>query len=270
MQLFFRERGQGDRAIIIVHGLYGASDNWLSVAGKLEASFRVILVDQRNHGRSPHSEEHTYEAMANDLLELMQHLGLQRAILMGHSMGGKAVMRFALQYPQMVERLIVVDIAPKSYNSVSNYAQITADHQHIIQSLLQLDLSLFKDRHDISKALQPALPDKNLRSFLLKNLKRNHDGGYHWILNFEALKKNLEAIMNGFSSSQLKAVPTHAQPETIFIKGENSPYIQDEDSLEIHRFFPGAQIVTIPKAHHWVHAEQFDLFVKTVKYFLDI
>ncbi len=270
MQLFFRERGQGNRAIIIVHGLYGASDNWLSVAGELKSNFRVILVDQRNHGRSPHSEEHTYEAMANDLLELMQHLGLPRAIFMGHSMGGKTVMRFALQHPEMVEKLIVVDIAPKSYNSFSNYAQITADHQQIIQTLSDLDLAKYKDRHEIGEALKPAFPDKNLRSFLMKNLKRNHHGHYHWIINFETLKNNLEAIMDGFSDAHLKTGLTHSQPETIFIKGEKSPYIQDEDSLEIHRFFPGAQIVSIPNAHHWVHAEQHNLFVKTLKYFLEV
>ncbi len=268
MQLYFRERGKkGNPALIIVHGLYGASDNWLSVASEFENSFHVILVDQRNHGQSPHHSEHTYECMSSDLLEVMNHLKIKKATLMGHSMGGKTVMRFALEYPQKVEKLIVVDIAPKSYGSFSNYAQVTTDHLHIIDTLSGIDPAGYKNRREISAALKPAFPDKNLRAFLMKNIKRHKDGHYSWILNFEALKKNMEELMDGFSSLAKTTQPSNL--ETIFIRGEKSPYVQDEDSMEIHRFFPHSQIVTIPDAGHWVHAEQHDLFVKTVKYFLE-
>ncbi len=267
MNLFYREKGSGDRTIIIVHGLYGASDNWLSVANDLEVDFRIVLIDQRNHGRSPHSDEHTYETMANDLLELMKKLQIKRAVLIGHSMGGKTVMRFSLDHPEMVEKLIVVDIAPKSYGSFSNYAEVTADHNKIIDALSSTDLTQYKNRKEIDKALKPAFPSQTLRAFMMKNLKHHKDGHFSWKVNFKALKNNLEEIMNGFSN--LKKESETKAPEAIFIKGEKSPYIQEDDTMVINKFFPGSQIVTIPDAGHWVHAEKQDLFVKTVKYFLD-
>ncbi|MFO7999836.1 MAG: alpha/beta fold hydrolase [Marinilabilia sp.] len=267
MQLYYRERGSGEKTIIIVHGLYGASDNWLSVAKALENEFRVIMVDQRNHGQSPHSETHTYQAMADDLLTLMQKKNIEKAILMGHSMGGKTVMRFSLEHPEMVEKLIVVDIAPKSYGSFTNYAEVTADHKKIIDTLSAIDPSKYNDRNEIDKALKPAFPTKQLRAFMMKNLERKKNGQYHWKINFDALKKNMEEIMNGFSN--LEQQPEQKVPESVFIKGEKSPYIHEDDKMIISRFFPGAQIVAIPNAGHWIHAEQPSLFVKTVKYFLE-
>jgi len=266
MELFFREKGQGDKTIIILHGLYGSSDNWMSVAGELEDQYRVILVDQRNHGRSPHSDLHTYEAMAKDLHSLMEKPGIDKAILIGHSMGGKTIMRFSMMYPEMVEKLIVVDIAPKSYRSFSNYAEITVNHKKIIDESMAVDPSKFTSRHEIDQTLKEVFPDRRLRAFLMKNLKRKKEGGYAWQINFEALKNNLEEIMDGFSELNK---PDHKMPQTVFIKGEKSPYIQDDDTLVISKFFPGSQVVTIPDAGHWVHAEKQDIFVKTVKYFLD-
>jgi esterase len=267
MTLFYREKGEGNRTIIIVHGLYGASDNWLSVAGDLEEDFRVILIDQRNHGQSPHSNNHTYKTMTQDLLELMQQKKIEKAILIGHSMGGKTVMRFSLEHPEMVEKMIVVDIAPKPYEPSSNYAQITADHKKILDALSSLDLSQFESRSQIDSALKETFPTKKIRMFLMKNLKRNNEGHFSWQLNLYALKNNMEEIMDGFSD--LKEPTNDDSTETIFIKGEHSPYIQDEDNMVIQKFFPGSQIITIPKAGHWLHAEQHDLFVKTIRYFLE-
>jgi len=266
MELFFREKGQGNKTIIIVHGLYGSSDNWISVAGEFEDQYRVILIDQRNHGRSPHNDVHSYEAMAEDLHSLMEKLSIDKAILIGHSMGGKTIMRFSLKYPEMVEKMIVVDIAPKSYRSFSNYAEITANHKKIIDELMAVDLSKFKSRNEIDQALKDAFPAKRLRAFLMKNLKRRKDGRYSWQINFEALKNNMDEIMDGFSELNK---PDRKIPETIFIRGEKSPYIQDDDTLVINKFFPGSQVITIPDAGHWIHAEKQDIFVKTVKYFLD-
>ncbi|MGM0376039.1 MAG: alpha/beta fold hydrolase [Bacteroidota bacterium] len=267
MKLFYREKGTGNRPLIIIHGLYGASDNWMSVARSFEDDFRVIIVDQRNHGKSPHSEEQTYEAMVNDLLELMQSLNLEKAILLGHSMGGKTAMRFCLEHPEKVEKLIVADIAPKSYDSFSNYAEVTADHQKIIETLVSLDPAKYEDRNEIDKALKPSFPSKQLRAFMMKNLERTKDGHYEWKINLQALKNNIANIMNGFSD--LSPNPPQQLPQSIFIKGEKSPYINEDDHLVINKFFPGAQIVTIPDSGHWIHAEQPELFIKTVKYFLD-
>ncbi|WP_462317314.1 alpha/beta fold hydrolase [Marinilabilia sp.] len=266
MELFFREKGKGEKVIIIVHGLYGASDNWLSVARELENDFRIILVDQRNHGKSPHSKEHNYRAMADDLDQLMVKLKLEKAILIGHSMGGKTVMRFCLEHPKKVEKMIVVDIAPKSYDSFSNYAEVTANHKKIIEALAKVDPSKYNDRQEIDKALSSYFPNKRLRAFLMKNLKREKNGGYHWQLNLEALKNNMTEIMDGFSD--LKKEKSGKMPETVFVKGENSPYINEDDTIFINNFFPGSQIVSIPEAGHWIHAEKPELFIKTIKYFL--
>lgn len=268
MKLFYREKGEGHRVIIIVHGLYGASDNWLSVAKDLEDEFRVVLIDQRNHGRSPHKEEMTYENMTNDLFELMQQLKIEKAVLIGHSMGGKTVMRFSLEHPGMVEKLIVVDIAPKSYDSFSNYAEVTADHQKIIDTLSAIDPTKYSSRQEIDKALKPSFPSKRLRTFMMKNLKRQKNGHYQWQINWEALKNNMDEIMDGFSSRESNS--EKKMPEAIFIRGEQSPYIHDDDIMAINKFFPGSQVINIPKAGHWIHAEQHDLFVKTIKYFLNV
>jgi esterase len=243
------------------------SDNWLTVARELENNFKIILIDQRNHGRSPHSDDHSYKAMANDLFELMQKLDIEKAILMGHSMGGKTVMRFCIEHPEMVEKQIVVDIAPKPYRSFSNYAEVTADHNKITEALASINPSKFSNRKDIDEALKPAFPSKTLRAFMMKNLKRNKDGAYSWQINLKALKNNTNEIMDGFS--QLKKTSEPKMPETIFIKGESSPYIHEDDTMAINKFFPGSQIVTIPEAGHWLHAEKTELFVKTVKYFLE-
>lgn len=266
MELFFREKGKGEKTIIILHGLYGASDNWLSVSRELENDFRIILADQRNHGKSPHSEEHTYQAMADDLNRLMEKLDIQKAILIGHSMGGKTVMRFCLEHPEKVEKMIVVDIAPKSYASFANYAEVTANHKKIIEALASVDPSQFNDRHDIDKALSSSFSDKRLRAFLMKNVKRKKNGNYYWQLNLEALKNNMPEIMDGFSN--LSKNDSEKMPETVFIKGEKSPYIKEDDTIFINNFFPGSQIVTIPEAGHWMHAEKPELFIKTIRYFL--
>jgi len=167
----------------------------------------------------------------------------------------------------MIEKMIVVDIAPKSYGSFSNYAEVTADHGKIIEALSSVDPTQYENRQDIDKLLKETFPQKRLRGFLMKNLKRTKDGHYEWQLNLKALKDNLQDVMDGFSD--LTPPSGKKMPETIFIRGEKSPYIHEDDSLSINKFFPGSQIVNIPGAGHWVHAEQHDLFLKTVKYFLE-
>lgn len=266
MKLYCRETGQGEKTIVIVHGLYGASDNWLSVASKLEDHYRIILPDQRNHGQSGHNDVHTYEALADDLYETLQEKIKGKVILLGHSMGGKTVMRLAMEHPEIVSQLIVADIAPKNYGRFSNYGETTANHESILKALLGLHPEKMESRSEMDAALKKHFPSRTLRQFLLKNVKRQKGGQYHWQLNIDALMNNLPEIMDGFSHlDDQRAVQNMP---AVFIRGEKSPYIKDEDTLVINRFFPGSQLVTIPDAGHWLHAEQPELFLKTLLYYI--
>lgn len=266
MKLYCRETGQGQKTIVIVHGLYGASDNWLSIATKLEDNYRIILPDQRNHGQSGHSDIHTYEAMADDLYETLQERTSEKVILLGHSMGGKTAMRLTMKHPEIVSQLIVADIAPKDYGNFANYAETTANHEKILKAMQSLHPEKMESRSEIDTAFKKHFPSKTLRQFLLKNVKRQKGGPYHWQLNIEALMNNLPELMDGFS--HLHAGQAVQNIPAVFIRGEKSPYIKDEDSLVINRFFPGSQLVTIPDAGHWLHAEQPELFFKTLLYYI--
>ncbi len=266
MKLFHREYGSKGPVMVILHGLYGASDNWVSIARQLEADYRIFILDQRNHGQSPHSDIHDYENMAGDLLEFFNDKNIDKAHLIGHSMGGKTVMRFALQNPERINKLVVLDIAPKSYASFSNYAQITNNHQLIIDSMLNVDFQNISSRQDIDQQLSAHLPDTKLSQFLLKNIERKKDGSYQWRLNLPIIKSSLEQIMDGFS--ELDPETHQAKIPSIFIRGEKSGYVMDEDTLIMRKFFKDAEMVSIPNAGHWLHAEQPELLIKTLAYFL--
>jgi len=266
MKLYCRELGNGDKTIVIVHGLYGASDNWLSIASKLKDKYKIILPDQRNHGQSEHSSIHNYDTMADDLYQSILERTKEKVILLGHSMGGKTVMRMTMKHPEIVSQIIVADIAPKNYGSFANYAETTANHENILKAMLALHPEEMKSRSEIDAAMTKYIPSKTLRQFLLKNVKRKKEGKYKWQLNLKALQNNLPEIMDGFS--QLDDSSAVTDISSVFIRGENSPYIKDDDSLVINRFFPGSQIVTIPNAGHWLHSEQPELFLNTLLYYL--
>lgn len=267
MELFCREIGKGDETLVIIHGLYGSSDNWMTIASRLEDKFRVILPDLRNHGRSPHSEVHDFDSMAADLYETLQGRVSGKIILLGHSMGGKVAMRFAMLHPQMVSKLIVADVAPKSYLSPANTDSSSSGHAKILEALSSTNPGEFTSRKDLDLALKDKIRSTSTRQFLLKNIRRDKQGKYYWQLNITALQNNLLEIMDGFShfdkSDALSDLPT------VFIKGEKSSYILSEDSLVIARLFPGAQIATIPDAGHWIHSDQPELFLKTLLYYID-
>ncbi len=267
MELFYREFGDGDRNLIIIHGLYGASDNWVTIAKSLQDNFHIYLIDQRNHGQSPHSDDMDYQFMSNDLNEFMEHNGLDEAIIMGHSMGGKTAMHFALAYPQKVAKLFILDIAPKSYGSYSNYAEITNDHRTIIDALLRVNLKEHASRQSVDKELQVDIPNKMVRSFLLKNLGRDEDKNLFWKFNLKVLSEHLHDIMNGFSDINGKVSFPDDKP-VFLIRGENSPYVHEDDMQEVRTFFPSVQSANIPDAGHWLHAEQPEIFLKTVLYFM--
>jgi esterase len=266
MKLAFKKIGQG-YPLLILHGLYGSSDNWHSIGTELAKKFEVYLIDMRNHGRSPHSNEHNYLALQNDVLEFYTSNNIKKAIIIGHSMGGKTAMQFALLHPDLVEKLIIVDIAPKSYTSLLNFQSQALIHLNIMQAFLSVDISKMKSREDLEAEFANYVTDKQTRLFLLKNAVRTDDG-FKWKLNIEGLSNALPRILE---SIELKKTDfsNDINIPTLFIKGEKSDYIIDSDIQEIKRIFPKADLVTIFDAGHWVHAEQPELFLKTIGYFLD-
>jgi len=266
MKLFYRVIGKG-RPIVIAHGLYGSSDNWMSVAKELSENYEVILVDLRNHGQSPHSPSHSYSDLADDLFELFNKLGLSQASLIGHSMGGKAAMQFALNHPDKLKSLIVVDISPKSYADANGYAPQAKEHFGILSALRELPLSELTSRAEAEALLANKIPSIQIRQFLLKNLDRDENNKFSWKLNLNALWQKLPALMGGIKTPE-NYIPIQGFP-VLFIKGELSPYIDLEtDKPTINELFPAAQIISIPEAGHWVHAEQPRLFIQAIEGFL--
>jgi esterase len=270
MELFFRKYGEVGPPLIIVHGLYGSGDNWVSIARELSDRFEVFVVDQRNHGQSPHSEVHDYPAMREDLREFMDSQGIQKAVLIGHSMGGKTVMHFAEAWPERVQSLISIDIGPKSYRNLALASRSAANHPAMIDAMLSLDLSKMKTRKEIDAALGPSIGSGRVRGFLLKNIRRDRDGNFAWRINLRALADNIDQIFEGMDREAIAARGGITGFPVLFIAGENSDYIRVQDHPLLKDIFPTAEVVTIPGTGHWVHAEQPALLVKNIRYFLEV
>jgi pimeloyl-ACP methyl ester carboxylesterase len=266
MELFYRRFGEGP-PLIIVHGLYGASDNWLSIGKALAGDFEVFLVDQRNHGQSPHSDTHNYRAMRDDLLMFMDRHDLQKPVLVGHSMGGKTVMFLAEACPERVDSMIVIDIAPTTCHPDDHSSQART-HKEIVKAMLSVDFSRVKKREDVDEQLARIIHSRRIRSFLMKNVNRTRKGGYHWKLNAAVIGRELPSIFEGLDLSKYAPGNGITGFPVLFIRGENSDYITDDCIPDIKQVFPMAEIVTIPRAGHWLHVEQPDLLVKTIRYFL--
>lgn len=260
-KLFFRKYGQGP-PLIIIHGLYGSSDNWVSIGRKLAKDFEVYLIDQRNHGKSPHSNEHNYNLLKKDLKEFMDSHSIEKAIIIGHSMGGKTAMFFAADYPEKVSHLVIADISPRSYET-TNFKQLLA-HSAIIKAMYNLDFYGINSRYEIDDILAKSIPEKRVRQFLLKNIKRSKYNEYSWNLNIKTIKNELNNIMKGLDENH----PEITGFPVLFIKGEKSDYILDEDIKVIKKIFPYADIETFPNAGHWLHAEQPELFLEKTKNFI--
>ncbi len=252
MQLNYKEFGQGE-PIIILHGLFGTLDNWQTIAKQLAENFRVFIIDQRNHGKSPHSKAFSYDILSADLKAFMDEKYIYKAIIVGHSMGGKTAMRFALDNPDMVNKLVVVDIAPKAYKG---------GHEIILEAMFDLDLDTLTDRKEIDEQLKIKIPEDGVRLFLMKNLSREKGGNYRWKMNLPVLKDKYLEILGAIESDE-----TFDEP-TLFIRGANSHYINDDDVLDIHDMFPMMQLATIENAGHWVHAENPNAFVTKLMEFL--
>lgn len=265
MDLFYREMGSGE-PIVILHGLYGASDNWMSIGRELSVQNRVILVDQRNHGHSPHSITHTYSNMVFDLHQLFGKLSLKNAVLIGHSMGGKTASLFAYQYPEFLKGLVVADIVPFNLGSKPSIdKEQMLVHQKIISGLLNLDVKSANSRGDLDSALSVSVPNKMVRQFLLKNIKREDDGTFGWMLNVEALSQNLESLM---SPSLPYENNNQVSVRTQFIKGEKSPYMNAEGIARIGDYFSNFRVDVVSNAGHWLHAENPREFLSVLSEFL--
>lgn len=263
-KLNYKKFGEGE-SLIIMHGLYGASDNWVSVARELMNDFSVYIIDLRNHGASIHLPEHNYQVMTDDLVEFMNDNSIISSTIVGHSMGGKVAMFFTALHPERVKKIVVVDISPRSYNIDRRDSQVT-DHEEILGALASLDLQRIENRNQVDELLALEIPSLRIRQFLLKNLKRDKDKSFHWKINVDVLKQNLPSILIGLEDEQDNLL--QYTNKALFIKGEKSDYITKDDKVMIKEYFNNVQIVTINNASHWVHAEKTDEFVKIVKEFV--
>lgn len=254
MKLFFRQTGETGPAIVILHGVFGSSDNWLTISKTIAANgYRVFALDQRNHGQSPRGDDQDYHSMAADLHEFLVDHKLDNPILIGHSMGGKAVMQYAMLYPGTYQSVVVVDIAPKFY---------PVHHAELVRGLKSIDLAGIKSRTEADAVLSRFEPILTVRQFLLKNLYRNEAGQFAWRLNLPVIERELHGIGEELTNTHIVSEPT------LFIRGSESPYILDEDIPMIKRIFPNAQLITIQGTGHWVQAEKPSEFVEVLMNFL--
>jgi esterase len=236
-----------------MHGFLGSLDNWRAVSKRLSGSCKIYSIDLRNHGESPHSEVMSYPIMAEDLREFFTEHNIFEANLLGHSMGGKVAMQFAVEHPEQVDKLIVVDIAPKAYPS---------SQRSLLQALRGLDLPTFKSFGEIDTALAPSIRNPILRQFLLKNITRDPVMGFRWKIDLDALIENYDELTKSI------VIKGPYNKPICFIRGGHSKYIQDEDLPLIKQMFPQAKISTIPSAGHWVQAEAPEEFLQIVNDFL--
>jgi pimeloyl-ACP methyl ester carboxylesterase len=254
MQLYYNSYGSESlQPLIILHGLLGLSDNWHLIGKIFGEHYRTFVLDARNHGRSPHSDVFNYHAMSEDVVEFMQQRNISSASLLGHSMGGKTAALVSLLHPELIDKLIVVDIAPRSYQ---------AHHDQVFDAITSLDLTKFEYRKDIDEALSKKIQDVPLRQFLLKNLLRDDSGMFHWKMNLEVIEKNYAQI-----NEELPRDHQFDKP-TLIIRGENSEYIQEKDLPAINQLFPDAELATVKNAGHWVHVDAPEEFADTVLNFL--
>jgi esterase len=247
MKLFFRKSGQG-LPLIILHGLFGSSDNWYSLARVFSEKFTVFVVDQRNHGLSPHSDDFDYRFLTEDLKDFIMEHNIPQPIILGHSMGGKTAMNLAVKYPDMLRNLIVVDIVPKAY---------PVHHDAILDGLKAIPIASISSRKEADSILSAYVPEPGVRQFLLKSLTRKEEGGFEWRINLNAIERNIEALGEG------QVYPGTYNGPALFIKGSKSDYYQKGDEDLILSLFPKAKFLVM-ETGHWVQAENPEEFSKLV------
>jgi len=267
LDFFYRKYGKG-KPIIILHGLYGSSDNWIPIAKELSDNFEIFVIDQRNHGRSPHFDEHNYKLLCNDLYDFILDKNIIKPTILGHSMGGKTAMFFANKYPEIVKNLIIVDISPFSYKNLINKSELTLSHLNIINTLYNIDLERAKSIIDIKNQIRKNIKEERLINFLVKNIKHNSNKTYSWKFNLKTLRNELPNILDGFEKNSSLNSNIKINIPCLFIKGKDSNYISNEDKIDIMDVFTESQIISIPNSGHWVHAEQKEKFVELVRNYL--
>lgn len=251
MKLFYRTLGEG-QPLIILHGLFGSADNWQTHAKKLSEYFKVYLVDQRNHGHSPHASEIDYNLMANDLYELVAEEGLRDILLLGHSMGGKTIMRFAQQYNFLIDKMIVADMGVRQY---------PPHHDTVFKGLFAVDVDNCPSRKDAESRVSEFVKDEGTKQFLMKNLYWKTPEKLAWRFNLDAIYSQRENLMQAIPSEKIEA-------HTLFLRGELSNYILDDDMPSILEIAPNATFETINGAGHWLHAEAPTEFLeRTMAYY---
>lgn len=243
MKLFNRTYGESGTPLIILHGLFGLSDNWTSLAKRFsgEGHLHVIVPDLANHGQSPRSDAFDYTSMMADVMELIKDKDLAEVYLMGHSMGGKVAMELAVNHSEKVKKLIVADIGPKYY---------PLHHQQILDAMFSLDLSKMNSRKEAEEDLSKHFKDRGLVQFLLKNLYWTEDSKLDWRMNLPVISKNIHEVGRALEEDAIYSGPA------LFVKGENSNYIEAGDWADITKHFPHADLEEIKEAGHWVNADK--------------
>lgn len=255
MKLHFRKYGEG-KPLIILHGIFGISDNWVSFGKRVAGlGFEVYILDQRNHGQSPHHYAFNYYALTEDLLEFVEQQGIEDPVILGHSMGGKVAMRFTLEYPEDVGALIVVDTSMRTYVSHTQ-------HRKLIDAMKSIDFKEVKSRNDVQDKLSGMIESKRIVQFLMKNLFWKEKDLLSWRINLEAIDLNLDSMYDGVFYSTIFNKPS------LFVKGGESAYIIEEDIPDIRKNFPNMDLATIDKGTHWVHADAPEEFYDVVSGFL--
>jgi esterase len=254
MKLFFRRMGQGN-PVVILHGLFGLSDNWVTFGRQMAKDFDVIIPDLRNHGQSPHSDQFNYPVLVDDLHTLISNEGLSGIHLIGHSLGGKIAMLFALKYPEMVNKLVIVDITLRRYPP-------NMEHKALLNAMLSVDLSVAHSRSDIDRQLISNVPSLRLRQFLLKNIYWKDKETLGWRLNLNVLATTLPSVLEAVSSDTVFMKPV------LLVRGEKSTYVSDEDITAFKKIFPRTLVKTLENASHWVHADVPGEFYSFVYEFL--
>jgi len=252
VKLFSRDLGGSGRPpLIVLHGLLGSSRNWLSAGAALGEHWHVHGLDQRNHGQSPHTGDMNYELLVGDVLAWMDQQGLDAVDLMGHSMGGKVAMVLACRHPQRVRRLMVVDIAPRSYRSEEARAEFVAMHA--------LNPAGLKSRTEAEQQMEALVPSWAMRKFLTTNLERAAGGGFRWVINLPVIADALPAL----EDNPITAVDDFDGP-SLFVVGGKSRYVTADDHLGIRKHFPSSTLHVMPESGHNPHMQSRDAFVQVV------
>ncbi|XP_019616955.1 PREDICTED: protein ABHD11-like [Branchiostoma belcheri] len=248
--------------LVILHGLFGSKQNWHSISRLLtrKVDRKIIAIDIRNHGESEHTDVMDYPSMAADVAATMKEEGVERGILIGHSMGGKIAMTLALQQAELVEKLIVVDTTPTTSAGKQVFPKIIEGMKNV---KFHTEWTLSKTRSEADKTLLKTIPDLGVRQFILTNLVEDDNGWFSWRVNIDAIEKNLEQI---WSFPQFKHVSYHG--DTLFLGGSKSPYISESSYPEIKRLFPKALVTHIEDSGHWVHSEKPKEFMEAVTDFI--